>query len=119
MPLVSPVELATYLQQPVSEAVALSVIRVATGWLQAATGVTVWPEPTPDDLWAWTLELAAMAHANPAGAQSQEAGVIIHTWGERREQILEDAKGAYGSGQAPKGCFPPALPWPADSLLYW
>ncbi len=34
--------------------------RVVSGWLQDATGLAEWPDPVPDSLFAWAVELAGL-----------------------------------------------------------
>lgn len=112
--LLAPSDLRDHLQAQLPEAQALSAIRVATGHLKAATGLTVWPDPVPDALWAWALELAALVIDNPTGRQSDEAGDVVASWpARRRAEILAAAAQAYGRASGPRGTFPPSPLWPA------
>ena len=97
---------------------ATRVRRYASGWLQAATQVTPWPpDPVPDDIWAWAIELAAIAFRNPTGAASEAIDDYNISWdAARREQILMAAKVAYGGTSAPVYSFP--LPdWSWESVV--
>ena len=99
-------DLPSWLQVPeVDEQTAIRVRRYASGWLMAATGLTSWPDPVPDNLWAWAIELAGIAFRNPAAATSESIDdySVSHDR-ERRAEILAQAKAAYG-GQ-PQYSFP-------------
>lgn len=92
-----------------------SACRHASGWLRSATGLTTWPDPVPDDLWGWALELAVMVYQNPELLEEQAVGGTTSRWGILRlrvEQILEAAHKAYNAGSQPKGSFPDAATWP-------
>ena len=95
-------ELAAYLQHQVKADVEASAIRVAEGWLLAACTSLVWPPtPVPDDLWAWAIELAAIAYNNPVGLVQRITDEDTRAWGtERRKEILAAARLRYGSGTA-------------------
>ncbi|MEV4197020.1 hypothetical protein [Micromonospora globbae] len=82
--------------------------RIASGWLSDATGLSVWPDPVPDRLWSWGIELGAIAYNNPEAAQSQQIDDyrVVNDAG-RRSQILDDARRAYAVAVAgPQGSFP-------------
>lgn len=94
--------------------------RVASGWLRSATKLTDWPDPVPDDLFAWGVELAGLFYNNPEGLASDTTGGSASTWDRaRRRQILDDARAAYGSattGGVPLYSFPePDWSWTAQS----
>lgn len=81
--------------------------RVASGWLKSATGLTDFTAPVDDQLFAWGLELAAIAYRNPDGTASE--GVDDHqvTWDRaRRKDILDAARRAYSSAGQPQYSFP-------------
>lgn len=111
--LVSPAELESYRQAPVDAGTAETAIKVAEGWLRAATHFSVdWPEPVPGQLWAWAVELAALVVDNPGGLLSQTVGGQTTAWAvARRQEILAAAAAEYPKAQ-PSGSFPPAVPWP-------
>lgn len=101
-------DLPSWLQVPsVDEETAIRVRRYANGWLMSATGMSAWPDPIPDDLWAWAIELAGIAFRNPAG-MSREA--VDDYQGQfdtaRRAEILEQARCAYGGAGLPRYSFP-------------
>jgi len=104
-------DLALWLQVPsVDTNTAASVRRAASGWLMRATGVTPWPpDPTiPDDIWAWAVELAAIAFRNPDAASSESTDDHSVSWDrQRRIDILTEARTAYNTGaSSPSGDFP-------------
>ncbi|MGH3693240.1 MAG: hypothetical protein ACRDRX_04440 [Pseudonocardiaceae bacterium] len=114
--LVAPGELAAYLQHPVRADTEEIAIRVAEGWLTSVTAtIQPWPQPPPEDLWAWALELASIAYSNPQGLHQRTTDEDTREWSAgRREQILNAARSKYGGGSQPSGTdsFPPALCWP-------
>lgn len=101
-------EFASYIQQDVDTSTATVVRRVASGWLMSATGLTTWPSPTPDDLWTWALELAAISYRNPAGDVTSEAvdDYTVMSDRARRKEILEAARTGYGGATTPQYAFP-------------
>lgn len=111
-------ELSDFLRYPVSEEAAAIAERVAWGWLTPVLGLSVRPEPCPDQVFSWAIELAAIAHETPNGAITATAnGATSDTYGApRRQQILAEAKrwvDSSGAGRgSPIGCFPPARAWP-------
>lgn len=108
-------EFGSYLQQDdVDTSSATVARRVASGWLLAATGLTSFV--TVDDrLFAWGLELAAMAYRNPDGATSESTDDHNVSWdGERRREILAAARTAYSGSGLPLYSFPePDWHWDA------
>lgn len=115
--LVNTVDLSRFLQRGLDVDSAVVAVRVAEGWLRSATRLTAWPDPVPEDLWSWALELAAMAYDNPTGVGSRttggeaDAGLL-----DRRADILRSAALRYGSGVdggvGPVFSFPAPVPWP-------
>jgi hypothetical protein len=88
---------------------------LAGTWLRSATGLASFPDPLPDDLHGWALELAAIAY------DSRELGAtvspLVHQVNAaRRREILAEAGRAYGPGGAgtggPQGSFPAACAYP-------
>lgn len=103
------VDLPSWLQIPeVDTETATRVRRFASGWLMSATGLTSWPTPVPDDLWAYAIELAAIAYFNPSGLSSESLDDHNVSYSaERREQILAAARASYNSGSSsPQYSFP-------------
>jgi hypothetical protein len=91
-------QLASYMQESLAASTATVARRVAYGWLSDATGLTTWPDPVPDTLFSWAIELAAIAHRNPDGALSEQTDDHRVQWDrQRRADILEVAKSAYPS----------------------
>lgn len=81
--------------------------RLASGWLMGPTGLTSWPTPVPDNLWAWSIELGAIAYRNPASATSEGADDYSVSYDDRkrRAEILAEARTTYGAG-SPQYSFP-------------
>lgn len=105
--LFSVAEFASYVQQDVDTSSATVARRVASGWLLSATGLGDFPATVPDQLFAWGLELAAIAFRNPDGAASE--GIDDHnvSWDRaRRADILTAARNAYGANAGPLYSFP-------------
>ncbi len=112
-------DLPPWLQVPqVDTETATRVRRAANGWLQDATGLTEWPVPVPDRLWAWGVELAAIALRNPDGMGSKRDGDNSYVLDRhRRAEILEAARRAYSSAGAPVYSFPePDWSWTATAV---
>lgn len=100
-------EFASYIQQEVDTSSATVARRVASGWLLAATGLSTLPDPVTDQLFAWAIELAAIAWRNPDGAASESTDDHSVTWDRaRRADILTAAKTAYGNAGKPQYSFP-------------
>lgn len=88
--------------------------RIVWGWLYGPLGLTERPEPTPDNIWAWAVELGAIYLVNPTGLTEQQLGTALRKFSsERRDEILAAAaSGSATSALRPRGCFPAALPYP-------
>lgn len=101
-------EFASYLQQDVDTSSATVARRVASGWLKHATGLADWSVPVADQLFAWGLELVAIAFRNPDGVASESIDDHSATWDRlRRKEILDAAKAAYNTGGGvPQYSFP-------------
>jgi len=101
-------EFASYMQQDVDTSSATVARRVASGWLLQATRLSDFPLPISDSLFAWGLELAAIAFRNPDGAKSES--IDDHSVGredlERRKAILAAAASFYGGAGSPQYEFP-------------
>jgi hypothetical protein len=107
-------DLPSWLQVPaVDTETAIRVRRFANGWLMNATGLTTWPNPIPDNLWAWAIELAGIAFRNPSAAASEGLDDYSVSYDRaRRKEILDAAQIAYQgtSGGIPLYSFP-AVDW--------
>lgn len=121
-------DLRTMLRLPVAEfdtAAAAIARRQASGWLSDATGITTWPDPVPDRLWSWGIELGAIAYNNPEGATSEQIDDYrVVNDSERRGQILAEARTAYPSaapaGAGPQWSFPkPDWSWGPVAKNRW
>lgn len=102
-------DLPSWLQIPEVDAeTATRVRRAANGWLQDATGLATWPDPVPDRLWAWAVELAAIALRNPDGVVREAVDDYQVTLDRaRRAEILDAARAAYNIGASqPQFSFP-------------
>lgn len=116
--LFTPTELEDFLQQGTLTAASVLVARrVASGWLRAATQLAEWPDPIPDDLFGWALELGGLAYNNPEGLAADTTGGTSATYDrQRRGEILDAARAAYGNPAGGRGgpvsSFPDPLPGP-------
>jgi hypothetical protein len=104
-------EFASYLKQEIDNSTKDVVDRVASGWLMSvtsqATWYPTWPSPLPDNLFAWALELAAIAYRNPDGVASETIDdYTAVTDRARRAEILKAAAAVYGSVGSPLYSFP-------------
>lgn len=113
-------DLPSILQVPeVDTETAIRVRRSASGWLQDATGLTEWPDPVPDRLWTWALELAAIAFRNPDSVAAESVDDFQVTYARdqrRRAEILAAARAAYGTATRPQFSFPePDWHWNATT----
>jgi hypothetical protein len=101
-------DLPSWLQVPeVDEQTAIRVRRYASGWLMAATGLTSWPDPVPDNLWAWGIELAGIAFRNPTALTSDSIDDYSRSFDSaRRAEILAEAKAVFGGARSPQYEFP-------------
>jgi hypothetical protein len=96
--LFTPEELGDLLHTSVPEPQGTIAERMASGWLRGATGLASWPEPLPDDLWAWALELGVLAYTNPEGLTAETISNGDYTTGRdrhRKEAILAEARRCY------------------------
>jgi len=115
------VDLPSWLQVPsVDTETATRVRRYASGWLKNATQLTPWPpDPVPDDIWAWAIELAGIAFRNPTGVASES--IDDYARGDdaaRRADILKAAASAYGGAGSPRFSFPaPDWHWVVSPAL--
>lgn len=105
------VDLPSWLQIPqVDAGTATRVRRMVNGWLQDATGLADWPDPPPDRLWGWALELAGIALDNPTAVWSETVGgtstVFERGAQGRRREILDAARSAYNTAGKPQHSFP-------------
>ncbi|GAA3781204.1 hypothetical protein [Micromonospora maritima] len=113
-------DLPSWLQVPeVDLETATRIRRAVSGWLRDATGLTVWPDPVPDDLWAWAVELAAMVYNNPTSANAETVGATSVQFGDRarRAEILAAARRAYSVAGQPQFSFPePDWSWTSSTV---
>lgn len=111
------IELASLLQRDVQAGGAYAAEEVAATWLRSATGLPDFPDPLPDDLHGWGLELAALVYNSftPTG------GVVSPVDATAKDKILSAAGRAYGPGGAgsggPQGCFPDSLSYPDLAIV--
>lgn len=104
-------DLPSMLQVPgVDTETATRARRYASGWLQDATGLTDWPSPVPDRLWAWAIDLAMLVFDNPTASWSASIDDYATTYDHgpdgRRREILKAARAAYNTASKPMGSFP-------------
>ncbi len=115
-------DLASWLQIPeVDNSSADRARRYASGWLSDATGIIEWPDPVPDRLWTWGIELGGIAYNNPEGAASENIDDYrVQYDATRREQILDAARVAHASSSSgPQWSFPkPDWSWSTTPAEY-
>ncbi|MER7164501.1 hypothetical protein ABT336_00260 [Micromonospora sp. NPDC000207] len=102
-------DLPLWLQVPqVKEESATLYRRAVDGWLRTATGLAEWPDPVPDDLWGWAIELAGMVVENPTMASAETVGGVQTQFGNRarRAEILAEARRTYNAAGKPMHSFP-------------
>lgn len=109
MPLFTPGDLGQALQEDVDEAAAVQAERVAAGWLRYATRLEVWPDPLPEELYAWGLVLGGEYYTNPERYTSATAPDVAYGYGTVAD-VLGAAKewAARRRGENPDN--PPAGP---------
>lgn len=125
MPLFTAKELGDFIREPVDDAAAIQVEKVAWGWLTGPLGLTERPTAVGAQLYAWALELGAIALENPSGLSSYQLGAEQRAYSaERRAEILAEveavtqrAAGGVAAG-SPIGSFPEPLAWP-DPIRGW
>lgn len=112
------IELASLLQRDVQAGGAYAAEEVAATWLRSATGLGTFPDPLPDDLHGWGLELAALVYNSFTPTDGRTSPIDTTA----KDRILSAAGRAYGPGGAgsggPQGSFPCALPWPDPPVVY-
>src|SRR4029453_11712520 len=101
-------DLPSWLQVPsVDTETATRIRQCVNGWLMSATRLTAWPNPVPDDLFAWAIELAGIAYRNPSGAASESLDDYNVSYNAaRRKEILDAARLAYSGAGTPSYSFP-------------
>ncbi len=128
MALFTPEQLKTWLRYESEDdfdtAAATLAETVVAGWLTDATKHTptelaTAATTTAPQVFSWAIELGGIAYENPTSMQDDQAGATRTTWRDRRSQILAAAKtwgeetaSATSTTGLPRGCFPPARPWP-------
>lgn len=124
-------DLAAFLQQDVDNATTDVMLRVASGWLMSVTSPGTWtpdwPNPVPDNLFGWALELAGIAYRNPDGTATESIDDYSRSADRaRRAEILKQAASVFGGSSGPQYSFPdvdwhwsivPILP-PATPLTF-
>lgn len=113
-------KLATFLQgRKVKTDSATTALSMAAAALYSRIRATTWPpNPIPDDLWAWHLELAGLIYDNPTSADRISLGRLTVSWGTqaaaRATAILDAAEATYGpiGTSGPQGSFPAVSAWP-------
>lgn len=111
-------DLPSWLQIPaVDTETAIRVRRYANGWLMSATGLSTWPDPVPDDLWAWAIELAGIAFRNPTANSSETVSDYTYSMDRAaKEAILAAAKAKYNTGSTSPQYNFPAWDWTWSSV---
>jgi hypothetical protein len=101
-------DLPSWMQVPsVDTETATRIRQYVDGWLMSATRLTSWPNPIPNDLFAWAIELAAIAFRNPDGAANESIDDYARSNNAaRRKEILDAARLAYSGASVPSYSFP-------------
>ena len=111
LPIFSNIELGQWLGCDVTEAKGRAIERVVWGWLKGPLGLDQRPDPVPDEVFSWAIELGAIAHENPAGLFAYQLGDERSQFSaERRNEILTQASGSLGGAGTPVGSFPAPEP---------
>lgn len=117
IPLFTAKDLADWLHRSVTPEGSAVAEKVVWGWLQPLLkpATEVRPDPVPDKLFSWALELGGIAYVNPEGLSQYQLEDETTIYGsERRDEILALAAsgGTVTDGAAPSpiGSFPPAPP---------
>lgn len=132
MPILSSIDLGAWMGRDLDENRATASVRLAEGWLLAATRLDPWPDlnTAGEDLRAWVMELAALAYLNnPREVTQRQTGGVLTAWtGDalmRREAILHAARARYNRHGLPQASSPdvniwpdPALPWGGYGIQY-
>lgn len=113
-PLFTGSELADFLHKDVGDREAVTAERVVWGWIKPLLKLDDRPDPVPDELFSWAIELGAIAFENPTGRAGQANGPFSVQYGTRRDEILQAIKQSTltTGGQLPKGNFPPPICYP-------
>lgn len=123
--LFSAADLTELLGEEVSTDSAAIAERMAWGWLAPILGIAAWPvaqTPVPAELFAWALELGAIAWANPTGTTGQSDGPFAVQFSlARRQEILDEVRAsdlaaARFRPAAPVGRFEDPEPYPDPAL---
>lgn len=98
------------------------VERVVRGWVLSATEWAEIPDPLPEIVASWALELGGVAFENPTDQSSEMTVNVQSAWRDRKSQILAELKlwarnndTLTRPGPRPRGRFPAALPYPDGS----
>ncbi|MFT4081184.1 MAG: hypothetical protein QM638_01230 [Nocardioides sp.] len=109
-------DLTSWLHKPVTEADATVAERVVWGWLKPILKLDERPDPVPDELFGWAIELGGIAHENPGGFTTNTSGPFsVQFDAARRTAILEEVAQSVGAGK-PTGSFPPPQRFPDPAL---
>lgn len=126
MPLFSTDDLSGHLSglglEPVTTDAATAIERLVWGWLKPVLGLSERPNPVPDEVFSWAIELATIARENPTGLSYYQLGHEKMGYSvERRNEILTEASsgGRRPGNLSPTGSFPPASVWPDPAGVNW
>ena len=75
--LFEPQDLSNWLGKTVADEKATSIEKVVWGWLKPQLGATERPDPVPDEVFSWAIELAAIAYENPTGLSARQLGAHV------------------------------------------
>lgn len=109
-PIVSSDELLAHSQRvDIDDQTAQTAVRMSSAWLADETRIIPWPpNPLPEILWSWCLELATLIVANPESKTQRGVGGVSEGWATvRRDQILALARARFAATAKPIGSFDP------------
>lgn len=128
MPLFLPDDLTEFMGRTADPTRAATVERIVWGWIKPLLGVDERPNPMPDELFAWALEIGAIKYENPTVRIAQTTGPFTVTYVANRSgsptariaEILDAiAASPLGSGGGrPSGDFPEPTRFP-DPARAW
>lgn len=108
----------------VTDVRATAVERVIWGWIKPRLGVDDRPDPIPDEVFAWAIELGAIVLENPTAKTQQSNGPFATVFAsrsgsatQRRKEILDEISASLlgAGGLRPRGNFRPPHRYPDPS----
>jgi hypothetical protein len=106
-PYVLPSDLSNLLRRQVDPNAGALAIRMAEAKIASATRLQWPPNPVPEDIWTWTIELAGLIYDNPTQRGGKTTLQVSDVWlpGDPRQVILNAAAERYSPSDQPAGSF--------------